>query len=116
MLEYNKYLPDEILNHIFSYMKGPTNDIIKQFFSDIKSFKTNPCYLFRLNRQYNFVWFNSIRFHNAYYYECDDCGIMLDAEEYKQLLMPKYYNDKYHYCSRCFAKMILWHDKSVYQY
>jgi hypothetical protein len=110
-------LPEEIINHIFSYMKGPTNDIIKQFFKDIKSFKATPCYLFRLNRQYNFILFDAKRFYNAYYYECDDCGIMLDVEEYKQLLSPyKLLNQNYHYCGRCFAKMILWQDKVTHNY
>jgi len=98
------YLPDEIINYIFMYMKSPTNDIIKQYFKDIKSFERsniNACYILQLNKQYNYIWFNYKRFHNAFFYECDECGIMLDVEEYN--LAPRcHLNNHYHFCSYCY--------------
>ena len=81
----NMYLPDEIINYIFMYMKSPTNDIIKKYFNDIKSFERsniNACYILQLNKQYNFKHIEIKRLLDAVNAKCPHCLNRLNPQEY----------------------------------
>ena len=68
-------LPDEISNHICSYIEGPTNKIIKDlYFEPIKCLK--------LNRKYNFKHINIPRLLKAINEKCPHCLNRLSSEEY----------------------------------
>lgn len=68
--------PNEILNHICSYIEGPNNKIIKELcFLPIECLK--------LNRSYNFKHVNIIRLLDAIHKQCPHCLNRLNPTEYK---------------------------------
>jgi hypothetical protein len=51
-------LPDEIINHIFSYCQGRTNKIMKQYIHYSKELETGVIGLNRMNKDYGFKLFD----------------------------------------------------------
>ena len=76
--------PPEIINHIFSYCQGYTNQIMKQHIKYAKHFETGVIGLFRLNRDYGFKHFNIKHLHQAISCRCSSCKITLWPNEYKR--------------------------------
>jgi len=89
-------LPDEISNHICSYIEGPTNKIMKDlYFHPIKCLK--------LNRKYNFKHINIQRLLNAINEKCPHCLNRLNPEEY------------IHKSKLCFDCLEKYHFRSVFE-
>jgi len=99
-------IPNEIINYIFTFIQGPTNEIMKQFIHNVNyitckiscktSCKTNVChmcdmlYILQMNKQYGFIQYNNIRFNKAYYYKCLNCNEYLTTDEYRYGIYCKY--------------------------
>jgi hypothetical protein len=77
-------LPQEMINHIFSYCQGSTNKIMKQHIKYSKDFETGVIGLFRLNRDYGFKQFDKKRLNQAILYCCPVCKVNLWCIEYKR--------------------------------
>jgi Zn finger protein HypA/HybF involved in hydrogenase expression len=77
----------EIVNYIFTYCQGPTNQIMKEFIRNIQSYgeitTENMLYILEMNKEYGFINYNNIRFNVAYYYKCLHCKGYLTTHEYK---------------------------------
>jgi hypothetical protein len=69
------WIPDEISNHICSYIEGPNNKIIRNLFS-------SPIELLKLNRRYNFKHVNIQRLLVAMNTTCPYCLNILTPQEY----------------------------------
>jgi hypothetical protein len=74
----------EIVNHIFCYVQGSTNIIMKEYIKYSRNFATGVIGLTRFNRQYGFVHFNKKKLMHAMTYNCPVCKINLWSDEYKQ--------------------------------
>jgi hypothetical protein len=95
-------LPPEMINYIFTYCQGPTNQIMKEFIRNVKSYgdiptTENMLYILEMNKEYGFIQYNNIRFEFAYYYKCLHCKGYLTPHEYKYRYIYKYGI----YCKSC---------------
>ena len=81
-------LPNEISNHICSYIEGPTNKIMKDLYFD-------PIICLKLNRKYNFKHIDIKRLLIAINEKCPHCLNRLNPEEYV---------NKKKLCFDCFEK------------
>ena len=91
-------LPPEMINYIFSYSQGATNQIIKSHIENKNSVSDEIEFLglMKLNKEYNFKHYNHDRFMFAYFEYCSLCGQYLNVYEY---LHPVYaYQDIICYC------------------
>ena len=77
-------LPEEIINHIFSYCQGSTNQLMKHHIQYTYEFETGILGLFRLNRDYGFTHFNKKQLMQAIEYCCPVCKVNLWSIEYKR--------------------------------
>jgi hypothetical protein len=77
-------LPDEIINHIFSYCQGRTNKIMKRYIYYASDMETGVIGLNRLNNDYGFKIFNKDKLNQALWYCCPVCKINLWPIEYKR--------------------------------
>ena len=77
-------LPDEIINHIFSYCQGRTNKIMKRHIHYSKEMETGVIGLKRLNNDYGFKIFDKDKLNKALWYCCPVCKINLWPIEYKR--------------------------------
>ena len=68
-------LPDEISNHICSYIEGPNNQIITNLYFE-------PIECLKLNRKYNFKHVNVQRLLVAINTTCPHCLNILNPQEY----------------------------------
>jgi len=66
-------LPDELINHIFSYCQGSTNILVKRYIQHSKDLHTGLGGLFKLNKQYGFKRINIKRLKSAICYRCPVC-------------------------------------------
>ena len=76
-------LPIEILNLIMSYMKGHTNDIMKEYFRQISKYTHDyddkPMRIIRKNRiEYKNKHFKFYRY-NGTFFRCINCNSSLDS-------------------------------------
>jgi hypothetical protein len=74
----------EIINHIFSYCQGSTNQIMKIYIANAHEFETGVIGLFHLNRDYGFKHLNYGRLNKAIIYRCPVCKVNLWSMEYKK--------------------------------
>jgi hypothetical protein len=74
----------EIINHIFSYCQGSTNQIMKKHIIKSSEFETGVIGLFRLNKEYGFKELNYERLTKAIIYRCPVCKVNLWSNEYKR--------------------------------
>jgi hypothetical protein len=74
----------EIINHIFSYCQGSTNQIMKKHILKAYDFETGVIGLTRLNRDYGFKHLNYKRLNQAINYRCPVCKVNLWPIEYKR--------------------------------
>jgi len=88
--------PPEIINYIFLYCQGSTNQIMKTHIKRAKSFDTGVIGLNRLKNDYGFKVFNYYHFKKAITCQCVTCGIVLWPCEYKKKLL----RDHKRMCSR----------------
>lgn len=88
--------PPEIVNHIFSYCQGATNQIMKQHIKHAAGFETGVLGLKRLNKDYGFKHFHNKRLKSAFIERCSTCRIILWPCEYKRNI--NYYGNRM--CSR----------------
>lgn len=73
-------LPDEVINHIFIYCQGRTNQIMKQHIYLVDQYK-DPYYcdethlinILRLMEYYGHIYFNNEKFHSRFY-RCLNCN------------------------------------------
>ena len=79
-------LPQEMVNHIFSYCQGSTNKIMKKHILKVYEFETGVIGLSRLNRDYGFKHLNYKRLNNAIIYRCPACNVNLWPCEYKRYI------------------------------
>jgi hypothetical protein len=77
-------LPDELINHIFSYCQGSTNILVKRYIQHSNDLHTGLGGLFKLNKQYGFKRINVKRLKSAICYRCPVCHIQLWANQYKK--------------------------------
>jgi hypothetical protein len=77
-------LPNEIINHIFSYCQGRTNKIMKQYIRYSREMDTGVIGLNRLNKDYGFKIFDKKKLNQAIWYCCPVCKITLWPSEYKK--------------------------------
>ena len=77
-------LPQEIINHIFSYCQGSTNKMMKKHILKAYEFETGVIGLSRLNRDYGFKNLNYKRLNKAIIYRCPVCKVNLWPIEYKR--------------------------------
>jgi len=77
-------LPQEMINHIFSYCQGSTNWIIKKHILKAHEFETGVIGLSCLNRDYGFKHLNYKRLNKAMIYRCPVCKVNLWPNEYKR--------------------------------
>lgn len=68
-------LPDELANHICSYIEGPNNKIITNLYFE-------PIECLKLNRKYNFKHVNIQRLLVAINTRCPHCLNILNPQEY----------------------------------
>jgi hypothetical protein len=68
-------LPDELSNHICSYIEGPNNKLIRELYFD-------PIECLKLNKKYNFKHVNIKRLLNAIHTRCPHCWSCITPEEY----------------------------------
>ena len=88
--------PNEVSNHICSYIESPTSKIIKGLF-----FK--PMHCLKLNKKYNYVHVNMPRLINALRSRCPHCITRLNPHEYIFIsLYEKMLNKKL--CFECLEK------------
>lgn len=74
----------EIINHIFSYCQGSTNQIMKKHILKAYEFETGVIGLLRLNRDYGFKCLIYKRLNQAITYRCPVCKVNLWPIEYKR--------------------------------
>lgn len=79
-------LPQEMINHIFSYSQGSTNKIMKKYILQAHELETGIIGLSRLNRDYGFKHLNYKRLNNAIIYRCPACNVNLWPSEYKRYI------------------------------
>ena len=77
-------LPQEMINHIFSYCEGSTNRVMKKHILKLYEFETGIIGLSRLNRDYGFKMLNYKRLNKAIIYRCPVCKVNLWPNEYKR--------------------------------
>lgn len=68
-------LPDELSNHICSYIEGPNNKLIRDLYFE-------PLECLKLNKKYNFKHVNIERLLNAINTRCPHCWARIYPEEY----------------------------------
>jgi len=68
-------LPDEISNHICSYIESPTNKLIRDLYFD-------PIACLKINRKYNFKHVNIDRLLKAIHTKCPHCSNRINPQEY----------------------------------
>ena len=81
-------IPDEVVNHIFRYCQGSTNQIMKQHIYLVDRYK-DPYYpdethlinILRLMEYYGHVYFKKEKFHSRFY-RCINCNRVGYAEPY----------------------------------
>ena len=95
-------LPLELINYIFTYCQGNTNQIMKQHYKLIEEYVSSYdghnhlLFILITNKRLGFKHFNARRYRNAYYYTCDYCNCYL-TDNY-----TKYYFENLRFCSdRC---------------
>ena len=93
-------LPIEMINYIFSFCQGSTNQIMKQHYKIIEEYNDssdNLLFILITNKRLGYKYFNARRYRNAYYYTCDYCNCYLTMDNY-----TKYYFENLRFCSdRC---------------
>jgi len=67
--------PDELSNHICSYIEGPNNKIINNLYFE-------PIVALKINRKYNFKHMNINRLLHAINTKCPHCSNRLNPQEY----------------------------------
>lgn len=77
-------LPEEIINHIFSYCEGSTNRIMKKHILKAYDFETGVIGLTRINIEYGFKNLKYSRLNKAIIYRCPVCKVNLWPIEYKR--------------------------------
>ena len=93
-------LPIEIIQYIFLFCQGSTNQIMKQHYKTIEEYNdscndlSDQLFILITNKRLGFKHFNARRYRNAYYYTCDYCDCYLTFDNY-----TKYYFENLHFCS-----------------
>ena len=90
------WLPDELSNHICSYIEGPNNKIIRSLYS-------SPIELLKLNRKYKFKHVNIQRLLVAINTTCPHCLNILNPQEYLHKGPYEIITEK-KLCVECFEK------------
>jgi hypothetical protein len=72
------YLPNELVNHIFSYCQSRTNKIMKNHIKDVNEYKeqyveNNLINILHLMEFYSHIHFDKIKFHSRFY-RCMNCS------------------------------------------
>lgn len=76
----NSFLPNEVMNHIFIYCQGSTNQIMKHHIYSVHRYK-DPYYcdethlinILRLMKYYGHTYFDKENFHSRFYH-CINCN------------------------------------------
>jgi len=99
-------LPNEIVNHIFSYCQGRTNKIMKDHFVSIENVYYNEYivssrlkYILQIMELYGHKHFNKERFYSRYY-SCVNCrriGISQPYIEFGEKFCSSYCADMFDY-------------------
>ena len=91
--------PNEISNHICSYVESYTNNIMKHMHRDYTETKFDinfdPVKCLKLNRAYNFKHINIKRLHKAIHTKCPHCLHYLTSQEYlRKCIYDRWFNKK----------------------
>jgi hypothetical protein len=81
------YIPDEISNHICSYIEGPNNKIINELYDKVINnmwyiWFEEPLDFLKLNKKYKFKHINIERLVNAIHTRCPHCWTCITPQEY----------------------------------
>jgi len=84
----NINIPNEIINFIFSFCQGSTNEIMKNHFKEIEKYNNGSSlddhliYILFTNQELGFIHFNEYKYNRAYYKKCDycNCYVAFDTE------------------------------------
>ena len=82
------WIPDELSNHICSYIEGPNNKIINDLYDKVINnmwyniWFEEPLDFLKLNKKYNFKHVNIERLVNAMDTRCPHCLVAIYPQEY----------------------------------
>ena len=80
------YIPDEISNHICSYIEGPNNKIINDLYDKVINISyvwfEDPLDFLKLNKKYKFKHINIERLVDAIHTRCPHCWACVTPQEY----------------------------------
>jgi hypothetical protein len=99
-------LPYEVMNHIFSYCQGRTNQIMKDHIYSVDRYK-DPYYsnenhlinILRLMEYYGHIYFNKEKFDSRFYrcLNCNRVGYSLPQIEFGEKFCNSYCADMFDY-------------------